>query len=338
MKKLVNLAVLSLVAMTMSACSDENDQKVGDAGKTIDKVAGRTASKVMTDSAEVAKNYRVSSATGAKPDPAADEQALMSIVPEAARASRGPHAGGAAHDRLKPEQWLQVALQHLARGREAEAKATLGRAIGRFPQDYRLRGVRASLHLRKKNYAMALADLETAIKAKPDDPLLLINRAQAYRGFRRNKEAMKDLDRAIELAPDLLGARFNRGALYFEQGRFVRAREDFEHCVATDPHAAAPRFNLAMTLDAMGQRDKAVGELRRFLKINKHGGWRSIATKQLERWGQKIPDDKKGQAGGRVEKPSATADSREKGPGKDSAAASVMQGASSGEVGEVKTQ
>jgi len=197
---------------------------------------------------------------------------------------QGPHAKTNPHYRLPPEKLVQVALQHLAEGRPAQAMQVLDASIAQHPESYRLRGVRASLYLQHKKYARALADLEVAMKNRPDDPLLLVNRAQAYRGFNRDREALADLDHAIRVKPDFVGALFNRGALHFEKKRYRQALADFEKCVALRPHLPAARFNIAVTEEALGQRKKAMKDLRDFLRITRHKGWILVARKQLNNW------------------------------------------------------
>ncbi len=197
---------------------------------------------------------------------------------------KGPHAKADPHYRLPPEKLVQVALQHLAEGRPAEAMKTLNAAIARYPDHHQLRGVRAALHLQHRRYAKALADLEVALKQRPDDPLLLVNRAQAYRGFKRDAEALADLDHALRVKPDFIGALFNRGAILFEKKRYREALADFEKVAEIDPHLPAARFNIAVTYEALGQRRRAMKELEDFLKIAKHKGWIAVALKQLNNW------------------------------------------------------
>ncbi len=205
-------------------------------------------------------------------------------LPKTPVTPKGPHGSTNPHYNLPPDKLLLVALQHLAEGRPAEAMRTLNMAIARHPDDYKLRGVRASLYLQHRQYAKALADLEVALKQHPDDPLLLVNRAQAYRGFKRIKEALDDLDHAIRIKPDFVGALFNRGALLFEQKRYKEALADFEKVAALNPHLPAARFNIAVTYDALGKRKLAMKELEDFLKVAKHKGWIAVAQKQLNNW------------------------------------------------------
>ncbi len=204
--------------------------------------------------------------------------------PKTAVRPQGPHSKVNPHYKLPPEKHVQVALQHLAEGRPVEAMKALDMAIALYPDNYQLRGVRASLYLQHKKYAKALADLEVALKSRPDDPLLLVNRAQAYRGFKRDREALEDLDHAIRVKPDFIGALFNRGALHFEKRRYRKALADFERVAELDPHLPAARFNIAVTYESLGDRKRAMKELEDFLKVTKHKGWIAIARKQLNNW------------------------------------------------------
>ena len=196
----------------------------------------------------------------------------------------GPHGARDPHAALTPEKHAQVALQHLAEGRLAEAMDTLNQAIARYPDDAELHGIRGSLWLEQGNVTAALADLESAVRLAPDNPLHLTNRAQAYRKFKRYDEALADLNKAIELDPDLLSARFNRGAMSFSQGDFETALTDFEHCITVDPHTAAPWFNRAAVYEAMGKHEQAVADLKRFLQIAPSEDWKKTAKELLQQW------------------------------------------------------
>ena len=196
----------------------------------------------------------------------------------------GAHGKSDPHAKLNANRLVRVALQHLAEGRKKEAIMSLDSAIKKFPDSEKLYGVRGSIYMQEKQYSLALSDFERAVKIKPDNPLLLVSRAQAYRKFKRFDAAMKDFDKAIRIAPDLVAARFNRGALLFYQGKIREAATDFEHSASINPHAAGPRFNLAIAHGALGDPDKAIAEMKQFLKISKNEKSRKIAQNQIKLW------------------------------------------------------
>lgn len=204
----------------------------------------------------------------------------------------GAHGRSDPHRNLDPEQLIKVALQHQAEGREVEAMTSLGEAVAQYPDNARLRGVRASLYLQQGKVTEALRDLEKGVSLDPRDPELRVNRAEAYRRFARLDDALADLDTAIELAPDMVAARFNRGGLHFARGDYGKAVADFEHAVAVDPHQAAPWFNLAVARESAGDRAGAEADLKRFLDLTRNEKWRKTAEETLQAW-RKADGEKK---------------------------------------------
>lgn len=225
-------------------------------------------------------------ATAAREEPAEPTTAAPATITPAVPTTPGrPHASSYnPHAKLDPETQIEIALQHKVEGRPQEAMSTLGLAIMSNPTNARLYAVRGSMLLEQGRIAPALADLEKSIKLAPDDAEALTNRGQAYRQFGRADQAAADLDRAIEIQPDLIAARFNRGAMRYGNRDFKGALEDYDHCVAVDPHLPGPYFNRAMVQDALGDREMAMNDLERFLKIEKDEAFRKQAQEVLELW------------------------------------------------------
>ncbi len=198
--------------------------------------------------------------------------------------SGGAHGRKDPHSKLTPEMHIQVALRHKAEGRPGEAMRSLDLAIRNNPFSPELFAVRGSFFLEQQNVSAALTDFESALKLSPNSAAILTNRAQAYRHFGRIGEALNDLDRAIELSPDLLAAYFNRGAIHFSSNSFDLALQDFDSCIAIDPHQAGPYFNRAATRDALGDRQGAIEDIKRFMEIAGEGSWRDSAQQLLDKW------------------------------------------------------
>ena len=196
----------------------------------------------------------------------------------------GAHRQSDPHAGLGAEKMAQVALQHLDDSRPQMAFETLNAAIGRYPDDAMLLSIRASLFLQTQQTSLALADLNRALAINPHDPVLLTNRAQALRQFGRRDDALRDLDQAIKLDPDFVAAYFNRGSLNYEAARFDLALIDFNRCVELEPKAPAAYFNRASTLDALGERERAIGDLRHFLTLAAESSWQQVARDMLQQW------------------------------------------------------
>lgn len=224
-------------------------------------------------------------AVGCDQEAGPGDEAAAPVDP-AATFRPGPHSAGDPHANLSPDSLAKVALQHLHEGRIALAMETLTVAIGRYPDDAELHGIRGSVLLEQGDVGAALTDIDAAVRLAPNNPLHLTNRAQVYRSFKRDEDAWQDLNRAIEIDPDLVSARFNRGSLAYSMGDLDTAISDFDHCIALDPHMAPPYFNRAAVYDAMGERALAVADLNRFVEIAPTEEWKGVALELLEEWQQ----------------------------------------------------
>lgn len=188
------------------------------------------------------------------------------------------------HANLGPQKMAQVALQHLDESREQMAFETLNAAIVKYPGDAMLLSIRASLFLQKQRTSLALADLNQAVELNPHDPILLTNRAQALRQFGRNEDALRDLDSALELDPRFVAAYFNRGSVNFEAEKYALALVDFNRCIELEPAVPAAYFNRASTYEAMGERQRAIDDLKHFLTLQPEESWAQIARDMLRQW------------------------------------------------------
>ncbi len=196
----------------------------------------------------------------------------------------GAHRQSDPHANLSPDKMAQVALQHLDEGRGQLAVETLNEAIGKYPDNYVLLSIRASVFLQQQQASLALADLNRAIEINPHDAILLTNRAQAYRQFDRADDARRDLDGAIEIDPNSVAAYFNRGSLLFEAEQYDLALADFNRCIELEPGVPAAYFNRASTYEALGQRDEAIGDLEHFLSLDPEESWARVARDMLKQW------------------------------------------------------
>lgn len=196
------------------------------------------------------------------------------------------------HGKLDSDKLLNLALQHLYAGKEAEAIKTLDMGISRNPRFHKFYGLRASIHLSKSRFGSALGDLKEALTLNPDDAMLLVHRALAYRGFGSNSQAMADLNRAIELKPDMMVAWYNRAALNVKLNQMEQAARDFRKASEIAPKEPAPSFNLATALAALGRKDEAIKEMKRLQGFAPSAEWKRMAKSHLTRWQNNLPEEK----------------------------------------------
>lgn len=134
-----------------------------------------------------------------------------------------------------------------------EAQAYLGRAAARVeesPQD-------------------AQEDLQAAAKLAPDWAQVYLQSGRLLTKQERWEEALASYRRALALDPKLDAAWFNAGYILMQQDLCDQAMADFAKVVELDsPHAADAHLNLAVCWVRMGEKEKALEELKLALVKN----------------------------------------------------------------------
>lgn len=75
------------------------------------------------------------------------------------------------------------------------------------------------------------------------------------------------IDRCLELDPRHCGARIDLGAALFARRRYQEAAREFALALQVNPRNSLAGYNLAMALDRLGHRNKAVDILFRAMKL-----------------------------------------------------------------------
>jgi Flp pilus assembly protein TadD len=182
------------------------------------------------------------------------------------------------------ERQFQLALRDLRADNKEAAKKKLDIGIASYPDNYKMLSLRANINLMSRQFFEALSDLNKAIRLQPQEPGLLVNRSLVYRSFKNFDQAMKDLNKAVKLNPKLYSALFNRGTLHYGRARMKEASKDFKRCIELAPTDPRPRHNLALSLNGMGQRAKAIAVLEALRKNSDDRHWRGVAAKQIRDW------------------------------------------------------
>lgn len=78
--------------------------------------------------------------------------------------------------------------------------------------------------------------------------------------------------------------RFNRGSIHFRSNEFELALQDFDAFISIDRHAAGPYFNRGAAKDALGDRQGAIQDIRRFIEISGNDEVKKTVQKLLKQW------------------------------------------------------
>jgi tetratricopeptide (TPR) repeat protein len=84
---------------------------------------------------------------------------------------------------------------------------------------------------------------------------------------RQPQHALTALERVIMLAPNLPEARVNAGFALYELSNMAAAQAQFQKAIDLRPGQANAYYGLAMTLEALGDLDGALGAMRTYVHL-----------------------------------------------------------------------
>ena len=143
--------------------------------------------------------------------------------------------------------------------------ALLGRAAGRL----------------EKEPDKALADVELATELSPDWARGYLQAGRIQTRLNRMDQALASYDKAVALDPRLAAAHFNRGYVLLSRKDYPRAVEAFTKVVdLNSPFTADALVNLAVCRHRMGEKEAAIADLKKALKVNPN---HALAIKYLDR-------------------------------------------------------
>ncbi len=156
------------------------------------------------------------------------------------------------------------------RGRGAEAKAVLARAVAACREAIRMKPDDALAHL-NLGYALgnsgdvrgAIAEYREAIRLKPDYAEAHSNLGNALRGSGDVRGAIAACREAIRLRPDLAEAHSNLGLALDNSGDVRGAIAACREAIRLKPDDALTHYNLGVALRRQGQYAESLAEFRR---------------------------------------------------------------------------
>ncbi|HEY4265881.1 MAG TPA: tetratricopeptide repeat-containing glycosyltransferase family protein [Micropepsaceae bacterium] len=167
-----------------------------------------------------------------------------------------PNAASAHRDRA-------VALARL--DRNAEALASLDRAILLKPDDADAHGHRGNVLQELGRFADALECYDRAIALSPLSPILHHNRGIARHSLGQYEEALAAQDRAIALKPDYAAAFNKRGTVLWALERHDEALASYDAAIARTSDFVDAHYNRGLALQHLGRFGEAVESYDRAL-------------------------------------------------------------------------
>lgn len=224
------------------------------------------------------EGYRSSKTTVATPEPAAEDQLVMSdywLEHEiASLASSGHFDEALTHaemwSRVRPKRMAPLAMklriEHA--GGLTAARDETARAMLHIPTEdlNELEEARVALgELRLWAPQIAILDRMDALAG--EHPVILTNRGVAYIELGEHERGVKDLESALRVDPNSGPALANLGLEKMRVGDYVSARRLLERALEAAPEQAQVHVYLAACRNNQGDRTGAMGALERALEL-----------------------------------------------------------------------
>jgi len=98
-------------------------------------------------------------------------------------------------------------------------------------------------------------------------PFLLLAEGRVFEWRGECDQAILNYRRALEIGPENIGAYVHLGRCHRKLGDLSRAEEELQHYLSIRPARGEARYELALVYEAMGERERALQELREALEV-----------------------------------------------------------------------
>jgi tetratricopeptide (TPR) repeat protein len=163
---------------------------------------------------------------------------------------------------------LGLARLQAARGDAAEAERLFVRATTLASDDAVAHAQFAQYWLSRDQPARADYEAALALSLDPDCPEALVAKGRLLGSRGRPQQAREALETAARLDPENAEARYRLGILSFRGKRYDVAAAHFEKVVARRPADALAHDYLALSLEALGEAERAERAWRSALEVN----------------------------------------------------------------------
>lgn len=160
-----------------------------------------------------------------------------------------------------------VALCELlsARGRVADARATLDEAKKKLPESSALDRAFGAFDEMQGDYEGAIAQYRAAIAKDAKEAASHFRLAVILRRLRRFDEASSELDKVAAVDRDYPGLLLERGLLFEDSGEVARAIDQFKTALSKAPEDPDLQLRVGSAYVAIGRADDALPMLRKVL-------------------------------------------------------------------------
>jgi predicted O-linked N-acetylglucosamine transferase (SPINDLY family) len=165
------------------------------------------------------------------------------------------------------EQALEVARQHEAAGRLAEAAEVYRKILSLDPRLPRVHLTLGNLLQKMGRFDDAIASFQNAARLSPEDGGIFYNMGNALILSGRAQEAIAAYRQSIQFKPDFAAAHNNLGKALRDSGKFAEAVISLREAIRLNPELASAHCNLGGALTNLDEIDEAVVECRRAIAL-----------------------------------------------------------------------
>ncbi len=187
---------------------------------------------------------------------------------------------------VSPKAWAEYrkAREKRAKNKTAEAVAHLEKAVEISPQFEMAWNELGTIAYGRGRYIQAEQFFRKALELDAESFSPVVNLGAALLSQRRLQEALNFNQYALALRPDDPLANSQLGMNYFYLQRYPEALAHLARVTQIDPsHFSLPHIVVAETYARLGQLQKAVEELREFLRYHPDSALADRVRRQLER-------------------------------------------------------
>lgn len=109
------------------------------------------------------------------------------------------------------------------------------------------------------------------------------NLGVTYQKMKSYERALEQFQIVVRKRPARVAYHFALGNCYFHLERYADAAGSFKAVVARDDSHKKGQYSLAMSLEKLGERDKAIAAWQRYLQLDSRSAWAAEARKRLGR-------------------------------------------------------
>ncbi len=168
---------------------------------------------------------------------------------------------------MSPSAILDLAEQHFAAGRLAEAEPLFRRVLGVSGDDVHVLHVLGYIARQQGRPAAAVESYAAAVALDPENAQLHNNLGDACQALGDNEAAIASYRRAVDLAPDEAAIHFNLGALLQRLHRMDEAVVSLERSIALRRDIILTRSEICPVLCSLGRYEDALVHYRAGLAI-----------------------------------------------------------------------